>query len=515
MALFGVGKPVHLMEDIKVAKKLISELPAFDAAKALDKLTFWLNSISSTEGFKLDYRYELLDLLDAAAKNHQRKLAQEYLATDRQKKQRENQLWTTVYEFWKTLGTAYLHCVEQFQAGAPGAPAIRKNLPAIIARALRALTLQLKWALLRYGPVDDRVWAELGRLYLFAESKGMATTVVEIYPGAHGQGTVQQEFLKAMMLGVSSTDGLTPVEQQIAERTVAHFGSLYTLQPKAAPGCNYFFDLAMRKPGARVRKAAQPTKTTRFFGAATALPNLEQLIREIKINGIVPSDINLGGTFDAALVQSVMRHLASYWSDNPPSRSSERRKIATRLTVVHSFKQVLKSIAPDAEDNSLDFEAKFRTESWIVENVSDGGYGAIIPEVKGDWIQLGSLLGVRTETAQTWGAGVIRRLTCDDFQQRCVGIQVLSPTAIPVTLSPAATASSFSAMREGDPAVLLSTAPDKNDEIALLLKVGSFTPGQAIEMNVRGRNYHLVSGKLLEGGDDFDWAKYKVISTVK
>ena len=63
--------------------------------------------------------------------------------------------------------------------------------------------------------------------------------------------------------------------------------------------------------------------------------------------------------------------------------------------------------------------------------------------------------------------------------------------------------------------MLLSTAPDKNDEIALLLKVGSFTPGQAIEMNVRGRNYHLVSGKLLEGGDDFDWAKYKVISTVK
>jgi cyclic-di-GMP-binding protein len=148
-----------------------------------------------------------------------------------------------------------------------------------------------------------------------------------------------------------------------------------------------------------------------------------------------------------------------------------------------------------------------------VENVSDGGYGAIIPEVKGDWIQLGTLLGVRTETAPTWGAGVIRRLTCDDFRQRCVGIQVLSPTAIPVTLSPAATASSFSAMREGDPAVLLSTAPDKNDEIGLLLKVGSFTPGQAIEMNVRGRNYHLISGKLLEGGDDFDWARYKVITT--
>ena len=61
--------------------------------------------------------------------------------------------------------------------------------------------MQLKWSALRYGPVDDRVWGELGRIYLFAESKRLTTLPVEIYPGAHGQGTVQQEFLKALMLG--------------------------------------------------------------------------------------------------------------------------------------------------------------------------------------------------------------------------------------------------------------------------------------------------------------------------
>ncbi len=229
MALFESGEPVHLMEDIKEAKKLISELPAFDAAKALDKLTFWLNSISRTDGFKLDYRFELLDLLDAAAKNHQRKLSQEYLVTDRQKKVRENKLWTTVFEFWKMLADSYIQCVEQFQAGASDSATIKKRLPTIIARALRAEALQLKWALLHYGPVEDRVWGELARLYFFAEAKGMATMPIEIYPGAYGGGTVQQEFLKALILGISSTDGLTPLKQQIAERTVAHFGDLYTL----------------------------------------------------------------------------------------------------------------------------------------------------------------------------------------------------------------------------------------------------------------------------------------------
>jgi len=511
MALFGGGKPDHPMADAKQARKLIAELPANDAAKALEEVTFWLDSITRTEGFKLDYRYELFDWLDQAAKNHQRKLYQDYLATDRQEKFREHKLWTTIFEFWKMLGHAYGQCIEQFQSGASGAGAIKKDLPTIIARALRALTQQLKWVLLRYGPVDDRLWSELGRFYLFAEAKGMTTAPIEIYPGAHGQGTVQQEFLKALMLGVSSTDGLTPLKQEIAERTVAHFGTLYVLQSKPGPGCNYFFDLSMRKPAARVQKGIEPNKMTRFFGAGKALPALGQLIQEIKAKEGVPSHVNLGGTYDNDLVLSVMQHLGTYWSDKPPARGSERRKIATRLTVVHGFQQVMTSVVPSDDDSSLDFQGRNSGESWIVENVSEGGFGAIIPQVKGDWIKVGSLLGVQTETAKYWGAGVVRRLTRDEYQQRRVGIQLLSKSVIPVKLWPTGTVSSFNVTRGGDRAVLLSTTPDKNGEIALLLKVGSFTPNQALEMSVRDRQYYLMPTKLVEGGDDFDWAKFKIM----
>ncbi len=511
MALFGGGKPDHPMADLKLAKKLISELPANDASKALDEVTFWLDSVIRTEGFKVDYRFELFDVLDQSAKSYQRKLAQEYLGTDRQEKFRENKLWTTIFEFWRLLGQAYTQCVEQFQSGASGAGSIKNDLPVIIARAMRSLTLQLKWVLQRYGPVEDRIWGDLGRLYLFAEARDIATTVIAIYPGAHGQGTVQQEFLKAIMLGVSSTDGLTPLKQEIAERTVAHFGDLCTLQGKAGPGSRYFFDLSMRAPPARAFKGVEANNMTRFFGAGEALPALDQLIQAVKSKDSVPGHINLGGTFDAALVLAVLQHLASYWSDNPPSRGSERRKIATRLTVVHGFQSLLKNISPLADDASLDFQAQHGTESWIVENVSDGGFGAIIPPVKGDWIKVGSLLGVQTETAQFWGTGIVRRITRDEYQQRRVGIQLLSKAVIPVTLAPAGTVSSFNATREGDPAILLSTAPDKNGEIDLMLRGGSYTPSQALDMSVRGKQYHLMPSKLVEGGEDFDWTKFKVM----
>lgn len=511
VALFGAGKPVHPMAEIKRAKKLISELPAYDAALALEELTFWLDSVSRAEGFKLGYRFELLDLLDRAAKIYQRKLAQEYLANDRHGKLRANKLWTAVFESWKMLGNAYIRCVEQFQSGAGGAGANQKDMPVIVARALRSLTVQLKWVLQRYGRVDDRIWGDLGRLYQFAEANDIATAVIEIYPGAHGESTVQREFLKAMMLSVSSTHGLTPFAQEIAERTVAHLGDMYRLQPKPAPGSNHFFDLSTRKQPARVFKGVESNRMVRFFGAGAALPALEQLIQKVKAADSVPSHIELGGNFGADLVLPVMQHLALYWSDNPPARGSERRKIAARITVVRTFKQMLKNILPAADDNSLDFRPQEGSESWIIANVSDGGFGAIIPPLKGDWVRVGSVLGVQTETTQHWGAGVVRRITRDELQQRSVGIQLLSNTVIAVKLLTTGHESAPNSTREEYPAVLLSTAPDKNGEIDLLLRARSFTPGQQLEMNVRGKQYYLTSSKLVEGGDDFDWAKFKVM----
>jgi len=131
--------------------------------------------------------------------------------------------------------------------------------------------------------------------------------------------------------------------------------------------------------------------------------------------------------------------------------------------------------------------------------------------VKGDWIKVGSLLGVQTEMARFWGTGVVRRISRDEFQQRRVGIQLLSKSVIPVRLAPAGALSSFNAKREGDGAVLLSTAPDKNGEIDLLLRAGSFTMRQELDMVVRGKQYYLTPSGLVEGGEDFDWTKFRVL----
>ncbi len=512
----GGGKPDHPMADMKRAQELVGELPQ-DSYKALDEVTFWLDSLNRTEGFKLDQRYALVDLIDQSARNHQRKLAQEYLAAPRLQKFQENRMWKLSFEFWKTLGTAYSVLIEQFQSGASGAGSVRNLLPVVTARALRCLKMQLKWVLLRYGTVEDRIWADLARLYQFAEDKDFAIKRIEVYPGGEEPVSVEEEFVKALMLSISSTDSLLPLELDIAERACEHFGRQFQIGRQAAKALPNYYDLAMRKPPARVQKNAKLGASVRYFGAGEALKGVSVLIHEIRDKDGIPSDVNFGANRSVESVTNVLKHLVEYWSDEPPARGSERRKVATRMTVVPGFAELLQRLETTATIGAFELHesANGGGESWIVENASEGGYGAIVPQVKGDWLKVGALIAYRTETSKYWGAGLVRRITRDEYQQRRVGIQSLAAIGIRVTLAPPGGVSSFRAVRDGDAAVLLSTQPDKNGEITMVMRVGSFSPSQLYEMRLREKIYLIEPARMLEGGEDYDWARYKIVSKVQ
>ncbi len=504
------SKPDHPMANMKKARQMVAELLGQDSLRVLEEITSWLDSIVRTEGFKLDHRFALIDLLDRGAKSHQSKLAQEYVDAPRLQKSYEGRLWNASFGFWRMLGAAYLHCIEQFQAGASGSGAVKKDLPLAVGRALRVLTVQLKWILLRYGRIEDRIWRDLGRAYLFAESQGFTASRATIYPGPHGESSAQEEILKALMLVMSSPDGLVPAKLHIAERTVAHFGSRFTLQAKAAPGCGFFFDLSMHQPPARARKGAAAGPMVRFFGAGDAAQALRDLIAEIEKRGAVPSDVNLGGNFDRETVLSVLAHLDQYWADKPPMRSAQRRDLATRLTVAPGSSEIMRWCQAVMDTTSLEFSDPESAESWIVFNESAGGYGAIVPRVKGDWLKIGGLVGLRPETASGCRVGIVRRVTRDRYDQCRVGIQVLGPVAVPVTLAPAGAGESADPARRGALALLLSDKPDKNGEVAVLMRAGSFTQKQNLFMRIH-KTYVVAPSAFVEGGEEYDWARFKVV----
>lgn len=497
MKLFGGGKPDHPMADLKEARRLLEELPTQDSFKATEELAHWLESVSTVEGFKPEHRLQLLLLIDETAQAPVRKLAREYLATARPSKFQENRLWGAMHEYWKQAGFAFVRMVDQFVTGVKGVEAVKAQLPLLLARSLRSIAQRIKWQHMRYGPVDPSAWGMLNKVYAFAELRKLLASKVVVYPAIPVDSSAQQEFLKAVMFSASSPDSLLPLEVELAERMIGEYAPRIVLA--TAPGAEngYWIDLAQSMAPARLAGAPKPAPATlRFFGASAALAEIEALIDTIQATGAVPSSVNLGGVYDTDVLVGVLRHLASYWSPEPPVRKHTRHNVKSRLSVAHGFNGVLGVLDTTV---SLDFDNN-AVESWIVENVSAGGFGAVIPQMKGDWLRVGAMLAMQPEGGSNWVLGVVRRVNKIENHQARVGIQ---------TLSKSPRVSRFSLGVVAEQGILLKTAEPDRGESSIALRSGVFAPTQNLEADRSGKRHVYMPVGLVERGEDYEIGRYR------
>ena len=496
LKLFGGGKPDHPMADPKEARRLLDDLPAQDPAKALEELAHWFESVSTAEGFKLDQRMQLLMQIDEAAQQRVRKLARDYFATARPSRVQENRLWKGIHEYWNQAGQAFGRAVDEFVTGAKGADAAKAQLPLLLVRALRSISQQIKWMHMRYGPVDLSAWGIFNRVYGFAEFRGLAGTKVVLYPGLPGESTPQQEFLKGVVFSASSPDALLPLEVDLAERLIAEFTPKFTLSPTPGPDMSYWTDLNQNMAPQRLVRPPPQTPTLRCFGASAALAEVAGHVQKIQSTRQVPATLNLGGAYEPEVVLDVLSHLALYWSLEPPERKHPRHTVKSRLSVAHGYDGLLGVLG---ESESLDFEST-AIESWIVENVSAGGFGAIVQQLKGDWLKVGALIAMQPEGGNNWVTGIVRRVNKVGNAQARVGIQSLSKAPMAASLWTGVTT---------EKGVILKTGEPDSGEVRIVLKPGVFVMGQNLESE-RGGRFHVYMPQSVEDkGDDFEIARFR------
>jgi len=314
-----------------------------------------------------------------------------------------------------------------------------------------------------------------------------------------------------VMLAASSPDGLLPIHQEIAGRAIAHFAGAFRLSVRPE-GCAHCFDLALPKPPLRLFQETQPTETLRYFGAGDALAGLDQLTGQIS-GGHVPPEFDLGGSYETELVAAVLKRLAHTWSLAPSVRGTERRQTAGHAAVVPGLKELLSTVKPSGSENP-NLGQQPPTESWIVDNMSDGGYGAIIPPQMSEWARVGALVGLKSETSQYWAAGLIRRITVDEHRQRRVGIQLLTSAAVPLALSMADSMTSLDFNLSTEQGILLDP-PDTEGEVGVLLGTGVvngvFKARDKLELRCRDQTLRVILSTIVEAGEGFDWAKFKIL----
>lgn len=507
---FGRGKAEQAVAEGDRLQALIASLPPDDSVEALQVIAKQIEELRARDDIKLEQRFRCLDLLDGASRVHEHALLLEYLATPRHKKSNEQRLWSSAFGFWQALGDQYQRCFEEAENSGAAA---RATLPIFVGRALRTLRQQLRWTLLRYEVAEPRIWGDMAKLYRHAEEQGFAAEAIAVYPGSSGSGTPKQELLKALMLAASSTESLQPGSQDLATRLVAHFAGFFVISDKPESGCTHWIDLAAPKPPVRLVRQPQASATVRYFGAGAALHELEQLRAHIAYTRTLPEGLDLNGNYGDEVVLALLKHLEQDWAGRTQSRRWERRKAANRVTVVPGLKEIIASLE-FAYNDSLDFTHRQAAESWIVEDMSEGGYGAVIPSVAGDWVEVGSLIGVEGETFRDWRVGVIRRVVRTEQQQQRVGVELLAQTSSLVGLrrpSAAAPGRGAPPARHG---VLLADKPQPQQEIDIAIAKDLFDGEENVEMLLGEETYLLHPRETIERGPHYEVVRFDILRAV-
>jgi len=493
LKMFGGAAADHPMADAKEAKRILDELPTQDA-KALEELAGWHESLAAAD-LKADLRIQRQLAVDEAAQARIRKLAREVLTPSAQTSKFQDTInWTRLHEYWRQAGLSFARSIDSFLQGAKGAD--KTLLPLTVSRALRCIAQQIKWQHVRYAPADIHVWGVLNRIYAFAELRGVTEARVNLYAGGV-ESTPKQEFLKAQMLGACSPDSLQPLEVEIAERVINDLAPSFTLGAQPDRELLYWTDLALATAPLRSLREPKPSTSVRFFGPGSAAAALAALIRKIETNREVPAGLNLGASYDHEAVLSAMGHLAVYWDREPPERRHPRHSVKSKLVVAHGFSGVLEALG--GTGGSLDFNPAV-AESWAVENVSAGGFGAVAKPAKSEWLKVGTLVAMQPDGGPNWVVGTVRRVSRVSRDEARIGIE---------TLSRAPALSRFSGGAEEEQGVLL--ASDETGETSIALRAGVFTRGRNLEAAVDGKQHVYMPQSVDERGDDYEIALFRAM----
>lgn len=491
-------KPDHPLAEAKEVRRIIAELPLDNAYKAVDEVVGWLESLVHAEGFRVDRYFDTVRALDEAGQAHIRRLARDYLHSPRLSKSEEKRLWTVNVAFWDLLSRLYENCLKQYAEKTKGADSIKEQLPLLMARLAASLGAELKWQQYRYAPSRGDLWLRLGQAYLAAVEEKVDSRAIQLYPGQPGLTSPAAEYLKVLVLHASSLDSLLPLEIELAERLIAHFQPLFIFGPQSRPDSVYWVDPS--RPGAPMRLVREPELSPflRFFSAGGAPQALLELIRSVE-RGDIPAELNLGGQYPPRLVLPVLQHLGLYWSPTPPQREHPRHRVKSRLAVVNGFDSAFLAFAGRPEFDGV-------AESWIVDNVSLGGFGASVSDIRGDWLRIGSLLSMQPEGGDNWLLGVVRRYGKESDSLASVGIQTLARQADSVELRPRR-ASAY-ALTVGIPALLLREGGGAG-ELRAVLPTATFDARESLECVREGKRFLLVPVELLESGGDYEIARYR------
>lgn len=428
---------------------------------------------------------------------------------------RGQRAWTALLRHCEQFLRGYAAALLAGAEGGGGAvDARQRNLA--LARALAFARCQKKLLRMRVRNVDATLGDWLCQLYGIAEACQCDGVGIRLYEG-EAETTARGEFLAAMAFDAAPWQSLNMHQMELLDLLLQRLSGHLQLCDTVPEGIAFSIDTGRAGALARVQQGHAHTPNLRYVGIEPMLPAVAGVLRSILSSRAVPESLALPAGGGAATCVAMLRQLILAWSRQARRRRHERNQVEAEVDVVHGFDAIRAQIglAASIKDGRaigrggapLDGGGTGATAGgdngaailrWRVFDVSAAGLGVQVDE-RPDWLEVGSLVGIRFYGAIQWTVTIVRRLAHGAEGALVVGLESLAgePTAARLGPSPAG----------GGQEVLLLDGTAQ-----LVMAAARFQSGAGFSLNGResARPVRLVA--LTERGPDFDLVQFETVA---
>lgn len=559
--LFNRKNPDPL-SDLKSALQWLKELEVRDAYAAQQEITQAVVDFNDGTDFSSPQRLKILMQIDETAQPMQAALCEQYLRNPRMSRIIESRLWNAIDSFAKQMMQAYDAFIMEYVAH-PGGSKIAAQRSIVTARALQYFGVSAKWHYFRYEPLERKMWRSLHNLYRFAEFEEFEAEKVTLYKHEDYARTTtcSDEYLRILMLNALHPGSLFPKQIEMADGWLRDWTQSLVIQ-RTYDADNHVFQIKLDEDRAarRVRRHNEDAML-RYWSTGQLSIRINKALAGLR-RGEVAAKAVLGEDCRLPACAEFLEYVLLYWGPPGPKRVQrvkERSKTMKMIEVAREFDDLRQLVRQDnlaanrargvkaSEPGGLNYGEqldmhlygfvtqrtqerrqntrqpaqpfKYRSERWVAENESEGGYGASVAENQEDWLALGKVFGLKPERGAHWLVGVVRRLSKLETAQRYVGIEIISraPFSVQLRVPDAPEVMTVTGIDPGDahlPAagLYLPKAQSNKPYDTILLTATDYSKRKQWQLELQGKIYIIEFKGELEKGDAWVRTSFQVKS---
>lgn len=512
------------VNNLKTATQFMQELDADDYVRAQTEVTRALAELNQNARVGIKERVRTVLYLDEKAQVMQVRLRAEWLENLDASPAISRQLQPTLLAYWQQQQLAFKSCIRNYAKNPSNS--LVAPIKLVVARAMAAYSNEAVSSLIRYVPVEDRVWRNLHRLYSFSEAEGFAEDSIQLYPDGSAPVSCNHLYLRLAMLHLSQPERLPVTQLLHLDAWLQKAADCLTLESQIRPHRQtYVVNLGTDTPPRRLRRT-MIGETYRYWATDALMEKVQDHIGKL-MDGENPVTLGFGEGIRTQECMALLSGLVSRWSreSDPMLRKHERASTQKSITVAQGLKDVVQhlrvglpsskgapvvgyqftgpaTVSPQEPGHDALFESKL--EEWLVQNQSATGVGASFHPSHMNDLKVGTLIGLRADADKHSAVGVVRRLQNSSEGHGYVGIETLSQTPLVVELREQETDARVDA-------IYLPEIKEAKQARSLLLAASNFQAGKVMRLAAQGKAYLIRLHPAVEETRDFARTNFDVV----